>query len=110
VAPALGEKGKEAITEYRILQRYAHRSLIEVDLQTGRTHQVRAHLAHLGYPVVGDFLYGKNPSSTRSLGTLALHASELGFIHPISHTQMLFRSKPPRLFRNLIEKVIQKTV
>jgi 23S rRNA pseudouridine1911/1915/1917 synthase len=106
VAPASGKEGREAITEYRILQRYPRHTLIEADLKTGRTHQVRAHLAHLGHPVVGDSLYGKSETSPRPHVALALHASELGLIHPVSHKKMIFRSKPPKQFRNLVERVM----
>jgi 23S rRNA pseudouridine1911/1915/1917 synthase len=106
--PARGEEGKEAITEYRVLQRYRDRTLLEVELKTGRTHQVRAHLAHLGHPVVGDSLYGagfKAPASS----TLALHACELSFNHPVTHKKMVFRSKPPRRFRDLVDKATRRS-
>jgi len=86
--------GKEAITHYKIIKKYPKHSLLELKLETGRTHQIRVHMAHIGYPVVGDSLYGrayaapKNATSEedvltwRNFNRQALCAVELGFIHP----------------------------
>src|SRR5262245_29462302 len=103
--PARGEEGKKAVTEYQVLQRYGDRTLLEVELTTGRTHQVRAHLAHLCYPVVGDPLYGKAPPSF-SGPLLALHAHRLELVHPVTHRKMIFRSKAPRRFHALLDRSI----
>ncbi|MBL7686136.1 MAG: RluA family pseudouridine synthase [Deltaproteobacteria bacterium] len=97
------KKGKTAITDYRVLQRYNGHTLLEVNLHTGRTHQVRAHLAHLGHPIVGDHVYGKSPSS-KPIQSLGLHASEIGFIHPVSKQKVKFKSKPPKEFSHLQKK------
>ncbi|MBF0493240.1 MAG: RluA family pseudouridine synthase [Deltaproteobacteria bacterium] len=100
-----GPLAQKAITDYRVIHRYPKHTLLEVDLKTGRTHQIRAHLSYLGFPVVGDPLYGKNknPSSTKAIG---LHASELGFRHPASGKKLLFRSKLPKHFRKWVDQKI----
>jgi len=88
-------KGKAAITQYSVVGENvaANRSLVRCRLQTGRTHQVRIHLAHIGTPVIGDTVYGR-VASTR----LALHADTLGFEHPRTAKPVLFRvSLPPDL-------------
>ncbi|HKX12620.1 MAG TPA: RluA family pseudouridine synthase [bacterium] len=95
-------KGAEgfAVTEFRVLERYRDATLIEARLETGRTHQVRVHLASLGHPVIGDKLYGSKIKAPRH----ALHSAYLEFKHPLSGKKMIFRSKPPNDFKNLQEK------
>ncbi|MDR1953937.1 MAG: RluA family pseudouridine synthase [Clostridiales Family XIII bacterium] len=92
--------GKRAVTHYRTLERFKGFSLIELRLETGRTHQIRAHMAYIGHPVLGDDLYGPADGTGQYL-----HAKTLGFIHPTSGTYMEFESEPPEDFRAMTEKL-----
>ncbi|MCL6430847.1 MAG: RluA family pseudouridine synthase [Anaerolineae bacterium] len=93
----VSEGGREAITEYEVLEPLGSYTLLEVRLVTGRTHQVRVHLAAIGHPVAGDRVYG--PERQRlALDRVFLHAAELTFRHPISGDEMTFRAPlPPEL-------------
>jgi 23S rRNA pseudouridine1911/1915/1917 synthase len=90
-----GRRAKEAITRYRVLQRYREATLLELALVTGRRGQIRAQLATLGHPIVGDRAYG---SRRDPLGRVCLHATRLGFVHP-SGRRVVFESPPPPAFR-----------
>jgi 23S rRNA pseudouridine1911/1915/1917 synthase len=102
---AVVPRGKRAVTRYRVLERFAHVSDLDVKLETGRTHQIRVHMASLGHPVVGDPLYGARPGRAPvpvSLEGLALHAAELAFVHPVTESWLQFASPlPPRIARLL---------
>lgn len=93
-----GKPAKEARTRYRVLKRYNGATLLELKLLTGRTHQIRVHMAYLGHPVVGDALYGNRDSWHRH----ALHASKIKFIHPKSGKIMSFESALPADFSEII--------
>lgn len=94
--------GEEAITHYRVLEEYAQASLVEVCLETGRTHQIRVHFEHAGHPVLGDTLYGKShPWIKRQ----ALHAYQLEFIHPLRGDKREFVQPVPDDMKELIEKL-----
>jgi len=83
------DDGKKAITHFKIIERLRGATLVEATLETGRTHQVRIHLAEAGHPVLGDKLYG-NAGSSRRFARVALHAAVLGFEHPKTHQNLRF--------------------
>jgi 23S rRNA pseudouridine1911/1915/1917 synthase len=91
-------RGRTARTDYRVLQSGSGISLLECTLHSGRTHQIRVHLHHLGHPVIGDALYGKKGSAPRQM----LHAWKLGFTHPRTTERLLFEAPIPADFRALI--------
>jgi 23S rRNA pseudouridine1911/1915/1917 synthase len=96
--------GRRAITNWRLVEDLARAALVQAELQTGRTHQVRVHLAALGCPVLGDATYGRSPRDAavreiaRALGRQALHARVLGFFHPKTGAWLEFQSEPPADF------------
>jgi 23S rRNA pseudouridine1911/1915/1917 synthase len=92
-------KGKLAITHVRVIQRTASKTHVEVELETGRKHQIRVHLAELGHPIVGDPFYGNKKSPIRRL---ALHGIKLCFKHPVTEKNMEFESPPPANFSRLL--------
>ena len=97
-------RGKRALTRYRVLERFADFTLVEASLETGRTHQLRVHLASLGHPVAGDAVYGgrrRAPLPVVCEG-LALHAAALAFVHPASGTRMEFASPLPARMERLL--------
>ena len=92
---------KPAITHYRLKRRHNNRSLLEVDIDTGRQHQIRAHLAWMGHPVVGDARYGSKPVK-REEGRMGLHATRLRFTHPLSRQEITIEIDAPADFYQLI--------
>jgi 23S rRNA pseudouridine1911/1915/1917 synthase len=114
-----GEFGKEAITHYKVLENFNYVTLVECRLETGRTHQIRVHMQHIGHPLFNDDFYGGDRIVKGTVYTKykqfvdncfgicsrqALHAKELGFIHPRTREQMLFKSDLPNDMSELIEK------
>ena len=85
--------GKPARTRYGVLRRWGDRSLVELELETGRTHQIRVHMAHIGHPLTGDFLYGTEDKAL--IGRPALHSGYLSFLHPITKEKLQFSTPLP---------------
>ncbi len=99
---AVTRRGREARTRYQVVERFADASLVECRLETGRTHQIRVHLQHLGHPVVGDPVYRRGASARLGFGRQALHARELTLVHPRSGKSMTWRAPLPADMRRLI--------
>jgi len=102
--------GKEAITHYEVKRRFNDSSLLELKLETGRTHQIRVHMAHLGHPLIGDVVYGKPSSDPEcsSLSRQALHAKKLGFVHPVSGKQVAWETQLPDDIADLYDTLVAR--
>jgi len=114
-----GDYGKHAVTHYKVLERFGYVTLIECRLETGRTHQIRAHMRYIGHPLFNDETYGGNEilkgttfskykqfiaNCFKLLPRQALHARSLGFIHPSTGKFVLFESELPQDMQAVIEK------
>ena len=113
------DHGKHAVTHFKVIQRFGYVTLIQCKLETGRTHQIRAHMKHIGHPLFNDLEYGgdkiiKGTSFSKykqfidncfkSLPGQALHAKTLGFHHPVKDQFMEFDSPLPKYFQEVLEK------
>ena len=95
------KNGKEAITHFKVLKRYKDCTLLEINIETGRTHQIRVHLSHIGYPIIGDEVYSNGKNKWNIEGQ-CLHAKSLDFMHPITGKQMHIEAELPEYFERLI--------
>jgi 23S rRNA pseudouridine1911/1915/1917 synthase len=101
--------GREARTGYKVLERWRNASLVEAELHTGRTHQIRVHFAHLGFPIAGDAVYGRRANSDlkKNGGYAAprqlLHARQIGFTHPVTHQRLALRAPVPDDFASALD-------
>lgn len=95
------KNGRRAVTHFKVKERFADATYIEVTLETGRTHQIRVHMAYIGHPVIGDEVYGRKKQKHDVQGQ-ALHAKMLGFHHPITNEYMEFESPVPEYFKLLL--------
>ena len=96
--------GREAVTHFNVLERFGQYTLVECILETGRTHQIRVHMASIGHSIVGDTLYGIKKEKFNLNGQL-LHAKTIGFVHPRTGKMMKFTSDIPEYFENVLEKL-----
>ena len=93
-------KGKNAITNYKVVSQNNLFTLVKVNIETGRTHQIRVHMKHLGYPILGDSVYGRKDNEKRQM----LHAYKLEFLHPVTGHQMEFTGEIPEDFQKALKK------
>ena len=104
-------RGKRAVTHYSLLRQFRNAALVECRLETGRTHQVRVHMASIGHPLLGDPIYGRSrPEHRETLNRLnfqrqALHAARLGFIHPVTSAALCFDSEIPQDMQDLFSEL-----
>lgn len=98
---AVNRNGKNAVTHIKVIKRYEKYTLVEVNIETGRTHQIRVHLSHIGYPIIGDYTYsnGKNEFGVEGQ---CLHAKSLEFKHPITGKEMKLEAPLPQYFQEIL--------
>ncbi len=102
---AVSAAGREAVTQYRVSEKFEKHSVLQVRLETGRTHQIRVHMQHAGYPLIGDALYGRRGDPYRhSLGRQALHAQHLALTHPASGERVSFDANLPPDMQAILEQ------
>jgi 23S rRNA pseudouridine1911/1915/1917 synthase len=100
-----GHEARDAITHYRVLEPFRRAALVELELETGRQHQIRAHLEHLGHPIVGEQVYRGDATRTIKAPRQMLHAWTLAFPHPLRCTAVSVEADPPRDFVDTLEKL-----
>lgn len=103
---AVTAKGKPALTRFHVLERFGDYTLVELQLETGRTHQIRVHMAYIGHPIAGDATYG--PRKTLEGNGQFLHARTLGLTHPRTGELMTFEAELPEVFKKTLEKLRRK--
>lgn len=101
---AVRKDGKEAVTHFKVLKRYSKYTLLEVKIDTGRTHQIRVHMAEIGHPVVGDMVYSNGKNEFGVEGQM-LHARSLDFKHPVTGKEMHLEAELPQYFRDVLDRL-----
>jgi len=101
------KNGRRAVTRFKVLERFKKATLLELKLETGRTHQIRVHMSYIGHPLLGDEVYGRKKNPYGFHGQ-ALHAGTLGFIHPGTGEYVEYSAEPPQEFVELVEKLRQE--
>lgn len=104
---AVVQNGKEAITHYKVLERFPGYTFMQFQLETGRTHQIRVHMAHIGHPLLGDEIYGGKNSLFKTEGQ-TLHAEKISFIHPQSKERIAVEAPLPEYFQKILNKLREK--
>ncbi len=101
---AVRKDGKEAITHFKVLKRFEEYTLLELKIDTGRTHQIRVHMAEIGHPVIGDYIYsnGKNPFNV--VGQM-LHSKKIEFTHPKTNKKVIFEAPIPKYFKDVLDRL-----
>ena len=105
---AVDKNGKEAITHFKVIDRFNGKyTLLEINIETGRTHQIRVHLSHIGYPIIGDDTYS-NGKNEWNINGQCLHAKSLDFKHPITNKDLHIEAKTPKYFQDVIDELKSK--
>lgn len=104
---AVRKEGKNAVTHFKVIERFPNYTLLEVKIETGRTHQIRVHLSEIGYPIVGDEVYSNGKNEWNIHGQ-CLHAKSLKFKHPITEKEMCIEAPMPEYFQNIIKELEEK--
>jgi 23S rRNA pseudouridine1911/1915/1917 synthase len=102
---AVTRRGKDAVTRYRVLERYGRAALVECRLETGRTHQIRVHFQHIRHPIIGEATYRRGTRHGIGFTRQALHAVELSLAHPRTGKPITWRAEPPADFRGLLKRL-----
>ena len=106
---AVTKNGKNAVTHIKVLKRYDKYTLLEINIETGRTHQIRVHLAHIGYPVIGDYIYSNGKNEFGIVGQ-CLHAKSLEFKHPITGKDMKLEAPLPEYFEKVLQELDTRAI
>lgn len=106
---AVNKNGKNAITHIKVLKRFDKYTLLQVNIETGRTHQIRVHLSHIGYPIVGDYTYSNGKNEFDVVGQ-CLHAQKLEFKHPITQKDMCLETELPQYFKDILDKLKNREI
>lgn len=106
---SVNKNGKNAITHIKVLKRFDKYTLLKVNIETGRTHQIRVHLSHIGYPIVGDYTYSNGKNEFDVIGQ-CLHAQKLEFKHPITQKDMCLEAELPQYFKDILDKLKDREI
>ena len=106
---AVNKNGKDAITHIKVLKRFDKYTLLQVNIETGRTHQIRVHLSHIGYPIIGDYIYSNGKNEFGVIGQ-CLHAQKLEFKHPITQKDMCLEAELPQYFKDILDKLKDREI
>ena len=106
---AVNKNGKNAITHIKVLKRFDKYTLLKVNIETGRTHQIRVHLSTIGYPIVGDGVYSNGKNEFDVIGQ-CLHAQKLEFKHPITQKDMCLEAELPQYFKDILDKLKDREI